>query len=84
MTVPNRVSLYFGGSRWELVIGFNVRGSLELRLDGVKGGGEVGMWGSPDQINPNPGPPHYLRQYKQKVLFIHSGFGFVLFRFALG
>lgn len=44
-------------------------------------GGNVGLT---DRINPNPGPPHYLRQYKQKVLFIHSGFGLVLFRFALG
>lgn len=40
--------------------------------------------GLTDPIHPNPGPPHYLCQYKQKVLFIHSGFGFVLFSFALG
>lgn len=58
----------------------NIRGGPEPRLDKVKGGGVVGMWGSPTQ-DTRPLAHLALRQYKQsRPSFIR---GFVSFRFAL-
>lgn len=60
----------------------NIRGGLGPRLDKVKGGGVVGMWGSPTQ-DTRP-LAHLTISANTNRKFSSFIRGFVLFSFALG
>lgn len=78
MTIPDRVSpctLGEANENWVQIQQHQGRpGAKAGRSERGWRGGNVGLT---NPGHPTPGPPHYLRQYKQEILFIYSGFRFV-------